>query len=56
MIPVSLSWVAEQVNGQLMDQQTPDLVIEGVSTDTRSLLVTDLYLALKAPILMAINL
>jgi UDP-N-acetylmuramoyl-tripeptide--D-alanyl-D-alanine ligase len=49
MIPVSLSWVAEQVNGQLMDQQTPDLVIEGVSTDTRSLLVTDLYLALKGP-------
>jgi UDP-N-acetylmuramoyl-tripeptide--D-alanyl-D-alanine ligase len=49
MIPVSLSWVAEQVNGQLMVQQTPDLVIEGVSTDTRSLLVSDLYLALKGP-------
>jgi UDP-N-acetylmuramoyl-tripeptide--D-alanyl-D-alanine ligase len=49
MIPVSLSWVAEQVNGQLMAQQTPDLVIEGVSTDTRSLLVSDLYLALKGP-------
>lgn len=49
MIPVSLSWVAEQVNGQLIAQQAPDLVIEGVSTDTRSLLVSDLYLALKGP-------
>jgi UDP-N-acetylmuramoyl-tripeptide--D-alanyl-D-alanine ligase len=41
--------VAEQVNGQLIAQQAPDLVIEGVSTDTRSLLVSDLYLALKGP-------
>ena len=49
MIPVLLSWVAEQVNGQLIAQQAPDLVIEGVSTDTRSLLVADLYLALKGP-------
>lgn len=49
MIPVSLSWVAEQVNGQLIAQQTHDLLIEGVSTDTRSLSPTDLFLALQGP-------
>jgi UDP-N-acetylmuramoyl-tripeptide--D-alanyl-D-alanine ligase len=49
MIPVLLSWVAEQVNGQLIAQQTQDLVIEGVSTDTRSILPTDLFLALEGP-------
>ncbi|MFT6988896.1 MAG: UDP-N-acetylmuramoyl-tripeptide--D-alanyl-D-alanine ligase [Paraglaciecola sp.] len=47
MIPVSLSWVAEQVDGQLIAQKKQDLVIEGVSTDTRSILSTDLFLALK---------
>ena len=35
MISVSLSWVAEQVNGQLIAQQKQDVIIEGVSTDTR---------------------
>lgn len=49
MIPVSLSWVAEQVNGQLIAQQKQDLIIEGVSTDTRSMLPTDLFLALEGP-------
>ena len=49
MIPVTLSWVAEQVNGQLIDQQKQDLSIEGVSTDTRSILPTDLFLALQGP-------
>ena len=49
MIPVSLSWVAEQVNGQLIAQQEQDLIIEGVSTDTRSILPTDLFLALAGP-------
>ena len=49
MIPVSLSWVAEQVNGQLIAQNKQDLVIEGVSTDTRSILPKDLFLALKGP-------
>ncbi len=49
MIPVSLSWVAEQVNGQLIAQQKQDLVIEGVSTDTRNILPTDLFLALEGP-------
>ncbi|MFT4807766.1 MAG: UDP-N-acetylmuramoyl-tripeptide--D-alanyl-D-alanine ligase [Paraglaciecola sp.] len=49
MIPVSLSWVAEQVNGQLIAQKKQDLIIEGVSTDTRSMLPTDLFLALEGP-------
>ena len=49
MIPVSLSWVAEQVNGQLIAQQKQDVIIEGVSTDTRSILPTDLFLALEGP-------
>jgi UDP-N-acetylmuramoyl-tripeptide--D-alanyl-D-alanine ligase len=49
MIPVSLSWVAEQINGQLIAQKTQDLVIKGVSTDTRSILPTDLFLALQGP-------
>jgi UDP-N-acetylmuramoyl-tripeptide--D-alanyl-D-alanine ligase len=49
MIPVSLSWVAEQVNGQLISQQKQDLIIKGVSTDTRSILPTDLFLALQGP-------
>jgi UDP-N-acetylmuramoyl-tripeptide--D-alanyl-D-alanine ligase len=49
MIPVSLSWVAEQVNGQLIAQQKQDLVIQGVSTDTRSILPNDLFLALEGP-------
>jgi UDP-N-acetylmuramoyl-tripeptide--D-alanyl-D-alanine ligase len=47
MIPVSLSWVAEQVNGQLISKQKHDLIIEGVSTDTRSIVSTDLFLALE---------
>jgi UDP-N-acetylmuramoyl-tripeptide--D-alanyl-D-alanine ligase len=49
MIPVTLSWVAEQINGQLIAQKTKQLVIEGVSTDTRSILPTDLFLALEGP-------
>jgi UDP-N-acetylmuramoyl-tripeptide--D-alanyl-D-alanine ligase len=49
MIPVSLSWVAEQVNGQLIAQQKQDLCIEGVSTDSRSIQPTDLFLALEGP-------
>jgi UDP-N-acetylmuramoyl-tripeptide--D-alanyl-D-alanine ligase len=49
MIPVSLSWIAEQVNGQLIAQQKQDLIIEGVSTDTRSIQAADLFLALVGP-------
>lgn len=49
MIPVSLSWVAEQVNGRLIVQNSQDLIIEGVSTDTRSIRSGDLFLALKGP-------
>jgi UDP-N-acetylmuramoyl-tripeptide--D-alanyl-D-alanine ligase len=49
MIPVSLSWIADQVNGQLIAQQQQNLIIEGVSTDTRSIQPNDLFLALKGP-------
>lgn len=49
MIPVSLSWVAEQVNGQLVDPQQASLTITGVSTDTRSIQADDLFLALEGP-------
>jgi UDP-N-acetylmuramoyl-tripeptide--D-alanyl-D-alanine ligase len=49
MIPVSLSWIAEQVNGQLINHKKQDLIIEGVSTDTRKIQATDLFLALEGP-------
>lgn len=49
MIPVSLSWIAEQVNGQLVAQQQSDLIISGVSTDTRSIQPKDVFLALSGP-------
>lgn len=49
MIPVSLSWVAEQTNGQLVASTASDLVISGVSTDTRSIQPKDLFLALEGP-------
>ncbi|WP_299080858.1 UDP-N-acetylmuramoyl-tripeptide--D-alanyl-D-alanine ligase [uncultured Paraglaciecola sp.] len=49
MIPVSLSWVAEKVNGQLVAQHEQVLTIEGVSTDTRSIQPADLFLALEGP-------
>jgi UDP-N-acetylmuramoyl-tripeptide--D-alanyl-D-alanine ligase len=49
MIPVSLSWIADQVNGQLIAQQYPDLTISGVSTDTRSIEPKDVFLALSGP-------
>jgi UDP-N-acetylmuramoyl-tripeptide--D-alanyl-D-alanine ligase len=49
MIPVSLSWMAEQINGQLIAQQDQDLVIQGVSTDTRSIQPNDVFLALQGP-------
>ncbi|RDV29064.1 UDP-N-acetylmuramoyl-tripeptide--D-alanyl-D-alanine ligase [Alteromonas aestuariivivens] len=43
MITTTLSWIAEQVGGQL---QGEDLTIEGVSTDTRTIKPGDVYLAL----------
>ncbi len=49
MIPVSLSWVAEQVNGQLIANSEQDVTISGVSTDTRSIQANDLFLALQGP-------
>ncbi|MEP0174890.1 MAG: UDP-N-acetylmuramoyl-tripeptide--D-alanyl-D-alanine ligase [Paraglaciecola sp.] len=49
MIPVSLSWVADKVNGQLVDLSNQDLVIDGVSTDTRSIQTGDLFVALEGP-------
>ena len=49
MIPVSLSWVAEQVKGQLFASNADMLLKNGVSTDTRSIQPEDLFLALEGP-------
>ncbi|MGS2719653.1 UDP-N-acetylmuramoyl-tripeptide--D-alanyl-D-alanine ligase [Paraglaciecola aestuariivivens] len=49
MIPVSLSWVAEQTKGQLVAPTDQELIITGVSTDTRSIQPKDLFLALQGP-------
>ena len=49
MIPVSLSWVAEQSKGQLVGPNQQDLIVSGVSTDTRTITHGDLFLALKGP-------
>ncbi|MCF2948603.1 UDP-N-acetylmuramoyl-tripeptide--D-alanyl-D-alanine ligase [Paraglaciecola aquimarina] len=49
MIPVSLSWVAEQAQGQLLGQFDSSIVVSGVSTDTRSIQPGDLFLALVGP-------
>ncbi len=49
MIPVSLSWVAEQSKGQLVGPNQQDLIVSGVSTDTRTITHGDVFLALKGP-------
>ena len=49
MIPVSLSWVAEQVQGKLLDENQAQLSIVGVSTDTRQIQNGDLFIALQGP-------
>ena len=49
MISVSLSWIAEQINGQLVGEYDPSLAIKGVSTDTRNIQAGDLFLALEGP-------
>jgi UDP-N-acetylmuramoyl-tripeptide--D-alanyl-D-alanine ligase len=49
MIPVSLSWVAEQSKGQLVGPNQQDLIVSGVSTDTRTISNGDVFLALKGP-------
>lgn len=49
MIPVSLSWLAEQVQGQISGHFDDSLLVTGVSTDTRSIEVGDVFLALEGP-------
>ena len=49
MIPVSLSWVTEQVQGQLVASKDADMIIQGVSTDTRTITTNDLFIALVGP-------
>ncbi|MDP5131652.1 MAG: UDP-N-acetylmuramoyl-tripeptide--D-alanyl-D-alanine ligase [Paraglaciecola sp.] len=49
MIPVSLSWVAEHIRGQLVDAKTQSIVIESVSTDTRNIEKGALFIALQGP-------
>ena len=49
MIPVSLTWVAEQVQGQLSAGADAALLIEGVSTDTRNIQAGDCFIALQGP-------
>ena len=49
MIPVSLSWVVEQVKGELISVDNADVTIQGVSTDTRTIAPEDLFIALVGP-------
>jgi len=49
MIPVSLSWVAEQVQGNLLKDDKQQVIIAGVSTDTRTIQSGDLFIALQGP-------
>lgn len=49
MISVPLSWIAEKVEGQLNTQSVSELIVKGVSTDTRTLEVGDLFIALVGP-------
>lgn len=46
MISTTLSWIAQQINGQLAGA---DATVSSVSTDTRTLSDKDVYLALKGP-------
>ncbi|GGD50962.1 UDP-N-acetylmuramoyl-tripeptide--D-alanyl-D-alanine ligase [Lacimicrobium alkaliphilum] len=46
MIPVTLEWIAQQLNSSL---QGDNLTINGVSTDTRHLQAGDLFVALTGP-------
>ena len=46
MINLSLSDIAKQVNGTLSGD---DLVISGVSTDTRAIAQNDVFIALVGP-------
>jgi UDP-N-acetylmuramoyl-tripeptide--D-alanyl-D-alanine ligase len=49
MIPVSLSWVASQVQGKISQADNVDITIQGVSTDTRTIAADDLFIALVGP-------
>lgn len=49
MISVSLSWIAERVEGTLNTKSVEELKIKGVSTDTRTLEPGDLFIALSGP-------
>ncbi len=49
MISVSLSWIAEKVEGTLNTKSVEELQVKGVSTDTRTLEPGDLFIALVGP-------
>lgn len=54
MIDVSLSWIAEQVNGEIMGiehlESTPEnTIVSSVSTDTRTIAPHSLFIALVGP-------
>lgn len=49
MISVSLSWIAQKVEGSLNTKSVEELQIKGVSTDTRTLEPGDLFIALVGP-------
>ncbi|WP_371196355.1 UDP-N-acetylmuramoyl-tripeptide--D-alanyl-D-alanine ligase [Glaciecola sp. SC05] len=46
MIEVSLDWIANAVEGQISTQSVKDMLVNAVSTDTRSLQRGDLFIAL----------
>lgn len=53
MITVSLGWIAQQIEGQLLLDNEPsaqaELSIKGVSTDTRTIAQGDIFIALVGP-------
>ena len=53
MITVSLAWIAQQVNGELLNVSSADaaaqVIIKNVSTDTRDIKPDDLFIALVGP-------
>ena len=52
MIPVSLTWIADKVQGRILNcaQDTAsETLIQGVSTDTRTIGQNDLFIALQGP-------
>ena len=52
MIPVSLTWIAQHVQGELIRSEksiAANAIIQGVSTDTRQINPDDLFIALSGP-------